>query len=467
MTHMNTDCTAQNQAMKVVIAVLIQFSLVASSALVVQAAETSPKASYQVAGLLDNLFPSLPGPIETIIKKGGDKLVEDALRQALAGEIPIQDNNHKFYSSAGSLSERPFTPESLDLGSKTSSTKMIPAGDYELEAHFYSTKAYSLNGRGNRYRLAQVQGRMSGALANLYQQVSYDHSVAPNDIQMLAWSIQSGLAYNEMSDTDKAIIDKFIPEQRQYMKGNIIDKITQLSTTIYIASGGQVPHIEQILRDAGSAGEVVQSILAKRREILNNTSNYSTLSARFAPTQDFMLPGGVETTPWGQVNDDLFMRFIAPSGAMNNGTIQIRTTKPIAAKTILEKITNSIGISEASGGQAIQASIVAASKPAVVVAPKPIDITPLKQTAETIIADITGGQITINQGSEGGMKQGMQVNVERSGRQIIDLNTGKVIRVVTSNIGKLEVTEVGQDYSITKIISGTGFKSGDLVKSTN
>jgi curli biogenesis system outer membrane secretion channel CsgG len=84
---------------------------------------------------------------------------------------------------------------------------------------------------------------------------------------------------------------------------------------------------------------------------------------------------------------------------------------------------------------------------------------------EALIADIGGGQITLNKGSIAGFAKGMQISVERVTKQVKDPATGKVLRQVSSSIGRIELTEVARDYAVGRIISGSGFKVGDTVKS--
>ncbi len=84
---------------------------------------------------------------------------------------------------------------------------------------------------------------------------------------------------------------------------------------------------------------------------------------------------------------------------------------------------------------------------------------------EALIADIGGGQITLNKGSIAGFSKGMQISVERVTKQVKDPKTGKVLRQISSSIGRLEIIEVARDYAVGRIISGSGFKVGDTVKS--
>ena len=83
---------------------------------------------------------------------------------------------------------------------------------------------------------------------------------------------------------------------------------------------------------------------------------------------------------------------------------------------------------------------------------------------EGLIAAVDGGQIILNVGSKAGVKVGDQLNVERVSREIKDPSSGKVIRRMSTTVGVVKVTDVDDISSVATTVSGTGFKTGDAVK---
>lgn len=81
-----------------------------------------------------------------------------------------------------------------------------------------------------------------------------------------------------------------------------------------------------------------------------------------------------------------------------------------------------------------------------------------------IVADVTGNQVTVNKGTENGFRKGMKLSIERVVKEVKDPQTGKVLRTVTSPVGRIELIEADNGYATGKIISGTGFKIGDVAK---
>ncbi len=83
---------------------------------------------------------------------------------------------------------------------------------------------------------------------------------------------------------------------------------------------------------------------------------------------------------------------------------------------------------------------------------------------EGLIAAVDGGQIILNVGAKAGVKVGDQLTVERVSREIKDPATGKVIRRLATAVGVLRVTDVDDISAVAATVSGSGFKTGDEVK---
>jgi len=79
----------------------------------------------------------------------------------------------------------------------------------------------------------------------------------------------------------------------------------------------------------------------------------------------------------------------------------------------------------------------------------------------TLIADVSGSTITLNQGKSAGLSVGDVLTVKRQGKVIKDPATGAVLKVNYDVIGKIKLTEVDSAYSIGTVQSGSGFANGD------
>jgi len=85
-------------------------------------------------------------------------------------------------------------------------------------------------------------------------------------------------------------------------------------------------------------------------------------------------------------------------------------------------------------------------------------------TVEGLIAAVDGGQIILNVGAKAGVKVGDQLTVERVSKEIKDPATGKVIRRMATAVGLIRVTDVDDISAVATTVSGSGFKTGDAVK---
>jgi curli biogenesis system outer membrane secretion channel CsgG len=83
---------------------------------------------------------------------------------------------------------------------------------------------------------------------------------------------------------------------------------------------------------------------------------------------------------------------------------------------------------------------------------------------DALIADVNGNTVIINAGSRAGVKVGDKLQVKRTGREIRDPASGKVIRRVEENLGELTISEVDEASAVGNY-TGTGkLKVGDAVR---
>lgn len=87
---------------------------------------------------------------------------------------------------------------------------------------------------------------------------------------------------------------------------------------------------------------------------------------------------------------------------------------------------------------------------------------------EAKVMMVTGSDVIINSGKEGGVKIGDVFNVVRVGEELLDPDTGESLGATEEEVGIIEVTD--NNYggkgkaSKCKIVSGSGFDKGNLVR---
>ena len=87
-------------------------------------------------------------------------------------------------------------------------------------------------------------------------------------------------------------------------------------------------------------------------------------------------------------------------------------------------------------------------------------------TVEGEVAAVDSGQIILNVGKKAGVNVGDQFEVMRVTREIKDPETGKLLRRMTTTVGIIKATDVDDVSAVCTPVSGAGFKTGDLAKTT-
>jgi len=83
---------------------------------------------------------------------------------------------------------------------------------------------------------------------------------------------------------------------------------------------------------------------------------------------------------------------------------------------------------------------------------------------EGLVASVDADGVVLNVGAKAGVKVGDQLSIERVSKEIKDPATNKVLRRMSSKVGDVQVTDVDDVSSVARVVSGAGFKVGDLAK---
>ena len=81
-----------------------------------------------------------------------------------------------------------------------------------------------------------------------------------------------------------------------------------------------------------------------------------------------------------------------------------------------------------------------------------------------LVADVNGNTLVLNVGTRGGVKMGDTLKITRTGREIKDPATGKVLRRVDSDLGAIKITSADEASSEGTYTGQPGVKVGDRVK---
>ncbi len=112
-------------------------------------------------------------------------------------------------------------------------------------------------------------------------------------------------------------------------------------------------------------------------------------------------------------------------------------------------------------GEAVKKAVEQLSAGVIAGAPK---LQARQVVVEGMLAFVDANGVVLNVGSKVGLKPGDKLSVERVTREVKNPATGAVIRRMTSQVGTVEVTDVDAESAGAKVVSGSGFKVGDMVK---
>lgn len=80
------------------------------------------------------------------------------------------------------------------------------------------------------------------------------------------------------------------------------------------------------------------------------------------------------------------------------------------------------------------------------------------------VVQTDGNRVFINAGMETGITNGMEFNVYSKGMELIDPTTGLSLGAMETLTGIIQVMDVKERYAICRIISGSGFETGDIIR---
>lgn len=126
---------------------------------------------------------------------------------------------------------------------------------------------------------------------------------------------------------------------------------------------------------------------------------------------------------------------------------------------------SSSGFEETIIGEAVKAAVQQMST-GVIEGNAKLSARTVNVQGQVAFVEMANHQVVLNVGAKNGLKVGDKLTVERVSQEIKDPATGAVLRRMSSKIGTVEVSDVDEVSAVAKIVDGTGFKVGDLAKTS-
>ncbi len=246
------------------------------------------------------------------------------IREIAEKNAPVTVSSNNLYPLVSSLPGDSFRPSILDLQG-ASPDQVIPAGDYVIPVKVYYLQKVASNPNGHRYLLGKYGGYSKEVLAAL-NQAAAGSNVSHSDLQNLSWAIQAGVSYKSMPTQMQALVDNLIPWYRSAFKPEWWEEIERIwnksSQALHLAS-----FQEFLSRHLGETGRNLLAAKQVRERLVARGNNWRNLSDIFLLNDGTPGAGNVLATPWSQLGDGVYARFVTEGNANDTGLLMLRITE--------------------------------------------------------------------------------------------------------------------------------------------
>jgi hypothetical protein len=294
--------------------------------------------------------------IEDAAKRAALVAARPLLEKIFNAEAPIAPSNRELFPIVQKLPGKPFEARRY-FGNRlnfSNGTVELPPGDYVIPVMSYCMKSSGSSPSAHRYLLGKISGRAAGIIGDLNAKALSKFD--PKDVQVVSWSIQNGVPFDEMSDESKKIIDAVIPEHRKELEKSFFrvfsEKWDGIADKMGLSRFDEVT--DQTLGALGDLGQEIRAIKEFRRTLRESEGNYDSLRALISLPGVSGTPGTESATPWSQLSQNIYARFLTSGHYLDVGELQIRVVvskrSPQASKNEATKIDISSLIADPGTG---------------------------------------------------------------------------------------------------------------------
>ena len=310
-----------------------QSSAVVPSKSNTNSADVVPKQKQKVAGCIFGVcvnLPSVPGVINTenLLEPAKSAVIKSIGESLGVGSPLLLDQNSAYPDVSDQVKD--FRPKKLTISSAKDLEQPLPPGDYSVFVIAYCTQ-FSIHapGQGLPYKLAPLQGKQAPAIGALLSRGTLQN-IAPATLNANAWRIQAGLPLRQWSPQDQALIHKLIPEYEEGLQGDYLQQIEDTYNQFRLVPG--IPSLDDLLRQTGAAGQLVQQFKQSRNLLSDQTIAAERLPEMlYQPTNDGLprvLPAFKDSSPsrWSEIQPGVFARFTVIEGNLGKNLLEFRVT---------------------------------------------------------------------------------------------------------------------------------------------
>jgi len=202
---------------------------------------------------------------------------------------------------------------------------LLSPGDYIIPVMTYCMKQSGESPNGHIYTLSKISGKRSHIIRELNLKAAPIFSF--KDIQIVSWSLQAGLSYNEMTNESQRIIDEVIPDFKPQLKESSLKNLEQNWNNISDKSRGLLPlfddGINETLNELGDTGKKIRELKEFKSRMDEVGHDYLRLSEliRVSPQKK---KNKKSNTSWSKISENSYIRFVTDGHFQEIGFVQIR-----------------------------------------------------------------------------------------------------------------------------------------------
>jgi hypothetical protein len=262
--------------------------------------------------------------------------VRPALEKILAQENPINPPERNTYPLVQKLPGNPFVARQTirSVFSYDSSGRLLlTSGDYTFPVMTYCMKSSASSPAGHAYSLSELRGKRARIIRelNLLAPTKY----FAHEIQMVSWSLQNGLSYEELGKLGQEMVDSVIPHYKAELRESTLIQIEKKWNQLSDLSLGMLPSLNESLAslqdNLGELGKRIQEMRDYRDRLREFGYDYARLSELVDTSSRSQISGD---TPWSKISDNVYARFVTQGSFGEIGYVQVRVLSTNSSREI-------------------------------------------------------------------------------------------------------------------------------------
>ena len=258
------------------------------------------------------------------------------LEKILSQENPIDPPERSAYRTIHNLPGASFDPRKTIRSPFDSDSKgrlFLTQGDYTFPVMTYCMKSSASSPEGHIYSLSQLTGKRAKIIREL--NLLAPEKYFADEIQMVSWSLQNGLSYEELGQLGQEMVDSVLPQYKSELRESILVQIEKKWNQTSSLSGGILPSynesIKNLEEELGELGKRIQEMREYRERLREFGYDYAELSELIDTTTRSEVKGD---TPWSKVSNNVYARFITEGSFGEIGFLQVRVLSPNSGREI-------------------------------------------------------------------------------------------------------------------------------------